>query len=210
MAVTGTTTLVEEAGNDVKVTFTWTGMKVLSTSDLVVKKKLANGTYTASLTLGVDYTATVDPDAETGSVTYTTAPVSGGGGSYIKRVTDKTQETVLQREGKTPSATLEAMADKLTLLHQELASSVDEDSASSIAADAAAATASAAAAAASAAAAAASAVAAAASAGTAETVDSGILASRPAAPSVNSWYYATDVDQLFRYIVAAGKWFTIA
>lgn len=58
-------------------------------------------------------------------------------------------------------------------------------------------------------AAAASAAAAAASAAEAIAETSGALAARPAAPATCQQYWATDVEQLFKYSVAAGRWFMI-
>jgi hypothetical protein len=109
---------VEEAGNDVKLAFDFS-FKILAQADLVVRKKAADGSYSAPLTLGSDYTVTFDPEAETGTVTYAVAPVTGGA-SNIGRSTPPTQESVLTREGPLPVKTLETMVDKLTLLVQEI------------------------------------------------------------------------------------------
>lgn len=57
--------------------------------------------------------------------------------------------------------------------------------------------------------AAASAVSAAASAAEAVAESSGLLADRPAAPTTSLQYWATDVQQLFKYSVAAARWFLI-
>lgn len=54
-----------------------------------------------------------------------------------------------------------------------------------------------------------SAEAAAASAALAVGGGSGLLEDRPAAPVANMDYWATDAEQLFRYNVAAGRWFLI-
>ena len=82
-------------------------------------------------------------------------------------------------------------------------------SAAAAAGSASAASSSAVSAAASASAAAISAAAAAESAAIANNITSGLMAARPAAPSDNIWYYATDNQQLFRYVVAAGRWFLL-
>ena len=55
----------------------------------------------------------------------------------------------------------------------------------------------------------AAAAAAAASAAEAIAETSGALADRPAAPAVCQQYWASDIQQLFRYSVAAGQWFLI-
>ena len=125
MSVTSTVAVVESAGNDVQLAFDF-NFKIFSSSDLVVKKKTAAGVYTDPLILGVDYTVVFDSDAETGTVTYTTAPVSSGA-AYIARSTGLVQNTVWPREGKVPAKTLENAVDKLTLLVQELAARIDGD-----------------------------------------------------------------------------------
>lgn len=82
-----------------------------------------------------------------------------------------------------------------------------DTAATEAAASAAAAASSATAAASSATAADASAIAAAASAAAASEESSGTFAARPASPTTSIQYYSTDTDELFRYSVAAAKWF---
>ncbi len=118
MSVTNTSVYVEQAGNGVKVAFDF-AFKILASTDLVVKKKAADGTYGAALTLNVDYTVAFDSTAETGTVTYTVAPVNGGA-SNIDRATALTQATSLPREGAMPAKSIETMVDKVTLAVQEL------------------------------------------------------------------------------------------
>lgn len=106
-----------QAGNGVTVTFGFS-FKILATTDLVVSKIDASGNSSGTLVLGTDYTATFDPIAETGTVTYTSAPVSGGF-SNVARSSDDQQQTSLPREGPMPAKTVETMIDKLTMLLQE-------------------------------------------------------------------------------------------
>src|SRR6185437_9068046 len=109
---------VKQAGNGVIVAFGFS-FKILAATDLAVYKIDANGNQSALLVLGTDYTVTFDPIAETGTVTYTIAPVAGGF-SLITRVSNDQQQTSLPREGPAPAKTIETMVDKLTMLVQEL------------------------------------------------------------------------------------------
>lgn len=108
----------QQAGNGVIVAFNFS-IKILAASDLVVSKIDANGVSSGTLILGTDYTVTFDPIAETGTVTYTVAPVSGGY-SLIERSSNDQQQTSLPREGNFPAKTVETMIDKLALRMQEL------------------------------------------------------------------------------------------
>lgn len=109
---------VEQAGNSVTLTHAFP-FKILANTDIVARKKAADGTYSAPLVLGVDYTVAFDVNVEGGVVTWTVAPVTGGA-SNLQRISDKTQGTVYPREGNLPAKTSESVADKLTLLTQEL------------------------------------------------------------------------------------------
>ncbi len=123
MSVTSTIAVVETAGNGSLLAFDF-NFKIFSSSDLVVKKKSAAGVYTDPLILGTDYTVVFDTDAETGTVTFTVAPVSGGAAN-IARSSGLVQNTVWPREGVTPAKTLENAIDRLVLLVQELTARVD-------------------------------------------------------------------------------------
>ena len=107
----------KQAGNGVIRAFNFY-FKILAATDLVVSTLDANGIASGTLVYGIDYTVTFDPIAESGTVTYTVAPVSGGF-SVIARASDNQQETSLPREGAAPAKTVETMIDKLTLLVQE-------------------------------------------------------------------------------------------
>lgn len=120
MSVSTIINSVEEAGNGVKVAFDF-AFKILAATDLIVKKKLADGSYTVALTLNVDYTVAFDSVAQTGTVTYSVAPVGSGGGSKIQRSTDHLQSSVYPREGVTPAKVTETALDKLTLEVQDTA-----------------------------------------------------------------------------------------
>jgi hypothetical protein len=108
-----------QAGNGATVAFNFS-FKILATTDLVVAKTDAAGNSSGTLVLGTDYTVTFDPIAETGTVTYTVAPVSGGF-SNISRSSNDQQQTSLPRDGVMPAKTVETMLDKLTMLMQEIA-----------------------------------------------------------------------------------------
>ena len=108
----------KQAGNGVTTAFAFS-FKILAATDLVCSKLDANGVNSGTLILGIDYTVTFDPIAESGTVTWVVAPVSGGF-SVIARASDNQQETSLPREGAAPAKTTETMIDKVTLLIQEV------------------------------------------------------------------------------------------
>lgn len=107
----------KQAGNGIAVSFSFS-FKILAVTDIVASKIDANGNVALGV-LGVDYTVAFDPIAETGTVTYTLAPVSGGF-SLIARDSDNQQESSLPREGLMPAKTVETMVDKAMMLVQEL------------------------------------------------------------------------------------------
>ena len=110
---------VQQAGNGVIVAFNF-NFKILAASDLVVSKLDASGNPSGTLVLGTDYTVTFDPVAESGTVTYTVAPLNGGY-SIIARSSNNQQQTSLPAEGVMPAKVVETMVDKLTMLAQEVA-----------------------------------------------------------------------------------------
>lgn len=116
--VTSQYVAAKQAGNGVIVAFNFS-FKILATTDLVVSKLNAAGISSGTLILGTDYTVTFDAVAETGTVTYTVAPVSGGF-SVIARSSDTTQQTSLPREGNAPAKTTETMIDKAMMISQEI------------------------------------------------------------------------------------------
>lgn len=158
---------VEQAGNGVTLAFDF-GFKILAASDLQVYKLDAAGAQSSLLILGTDYTVSFDPIAENGTVTYTTAPVSGGY-SLIERSTEQTQETSLPREGPMPAKTVETMIDKLTAIVQELQAGSSES----------------------------------------PVELSGLFADRPAAPTINCYYYSTDRGSYEKWVVTAQRWFLL-
>lgn len=109
---------VQQSGNGVTVAFNF-NFKILASTDLVVSKIDAGGVPSGTLILGTDYTVTFDPIAESGTVTYTVAPVSGGY-SLIKRSSNDQQQTSLPREGPAPAKSIETMIDKVAIRMQEL------------------------------------------------------------------------------------------
>lgn len=123
MPVNRLTLIIEEAGNGIKVAFD-ANIKIFAAIDLVVKKKAANGTYGVTLVLNTDYTVEFDTEEETVTVTYTVAPVAGGG-SFIARSTALNQGTELPREGTFPAKAMQNALDRLTLQVQELSERID-------------------------------------------------------------------------------------
>lgn len=122
MAVTNEAVLVAEAGNGVKVAFDF-AFKIFAQTDLLVYKATAAGVYTLQ-TLTTHYTVSFDTAAETGTVTFVTAPVNGGK-SVIIRSSAQTQGSTLPREGPMPEKVIENALDRLTLEVQELQEQLD-------------------------------------------------------------------------------------
>lgn len=118
MAVNSIYVPIKQGGNGINLVFNF-AFKIFAKTDLQVYAINANGVTGPLLTLGTDYDVTFDPEAETGAVTYTVAPVSGGY-SLIKRNSDDTQGTRYLREAVTPAKATENALDKLTMLVQEL------------------------------------------------------------------------------------------
>ena len=114
----------KQAGNDVTTAFSGS-WKIFAASDLRVEKINAAGVYSGALTNGVDYTVVFDSDAETWTVTYTTAPVSTGYAVILGTEMPQTQGSNFPREGMTPAATAKNALDKLTVLVQQLRDRLD-------------------------------------------------------------------------------------
>lgn len=92
-------------------------------SDLVVIRVAANGTET-TLALNTDYTVTGENTDNDGSVTCTTAPVSGSR-LVIYRQIALTQETDYISGDAFPAETHERALDRLTLISQQLQEELD-------------------------------------------------------------------------------------
>ena len=118
MAVSSTDFVVSYNANGVLVDFAF-AFKIIAQTDLKVYEETAasSGLFTLK-TLSTHYTVVFDSTAETGTVTFLSAP------GDLKRVvitrdTPDTQATNLDIEGRSPAKTLEGMVDKVTLLAQE-------------------------------------------------------------------------------------------
>jgi Phage T7 tail fibre protein len=114
--LTTTGTYIQQVGNGVTTAFNFS-FKILAATDLQVNLTI-NGLTGSNLVNGVDYTVVFDSIAETGTVTFTVAPVSGALVN-IQRVSDNTQQSGFPREGVTPARTFETALDKMTALIQE-------------------------------------------------------------------------------------------
>ena len=236
MAVSTTDLVVGYTGNGVTTAFSFP-CKLLAQTDVRVylETGAATGLFTLK-TISTHYTVSFDSDAETCTVTFLSAPTSSYR-VVITRETPRTQGTNLDREGRSPAKTHEGMIDKATMLAQEALEKISRvptfriapvdpaavdidpltDRRALIAEDngdgtwtlipstydpdemVAAAAASAAAAAASAALM---------TTGAYANL-SGLISARPAAPTILTFYYATDDDTVTLYIPAAGRWFLI-
>jgi hypothetical protein len=211
----------KQAGNDVLTAFSGT-WKIFSKTDLTCYKVNAAGVYTLGV-VDVDYTVSFDTAAETWTVTWTVAPVTGGYSVVIGDAVPFTQASAFPREGVTPAATAKNALDKLTVLVQQLRDKlervpiqpltpVNPNNQITIATP----------------------VTRRAlvyvitgsdvsiepsaydpdtlynqSAVLAPSYGEGLAAARPAAPTVRTTYYSTDTDQLELYIPTAGRWFLL-
>jgi len=117
MSVTNTTNLAAEAGNGVKVAFDF-AFKIFAKTDLIVYKETAPAVYALQI-LDTDYSVVFDPIAETGTITYATAP-GAGLDSVILRAVGQTQGSSFPRENPMPEKAIEDALDKLTLVVQDL------------------------------------------------------------------------------------------
>lgn len=122
MAVNGTGVMVEAPCNGVTTAFAF-NFKILLASDLIVRTKSALGVYSAALTLGVDYSVSFDPNAETGTVTMA---VAGATGTFVNilRASNLQQGVRYPRDNNLPAKTTETAIDKLTMIAQELSAGV--------------------------------------------------------------------------------------
>jgi hypothetical protein len=120
MTVTNKTNTVEEAGNGVKVAFTF-DFPAQSEDDLEVYK-VNTTTLTATLqTITTHYTVALNAVTEGGTVTYITAPIDAGTAdtgqnSFIKRVMDIDQQTAVPTEGNIPEDALNNEFDKSRMI----------------------------------------------------------------------------------------------
>ena len=215
-----------EAGNGVTVEFDF-DWKIFAKTDLKCWKVSAAGVYTLGV-VDVDYTVTFSAADETGTVTWTVAPVSGGFSVIAGSEMAFTQGVEFPRDTAIPNSTFRNAFDRACILIQQLSDVLfnktilwDEelylDDREQITITEAP-------------------VDRRAlmyernstddgwnivpssydsdvlynlSAALAVTYASGLIAARTAAPTVRTMYYATDTGELALYIPDAGRWFTL-
>jgi len=124
MSVAATAVLATGTGNGSTQAFAFSFPINAESELLVYLEDTAGGNVFTLQTITTHYTVSFDQEAETGTVTFVTAPGSGKD-VVILRSTPKTQGDSLTREGGFPSETLEEMIDKVTRVVQELAEKVD-------------------------------------------------------------------------------------
>lgn len=108
----------KQAGNGVTTAFSGS-WKIFAKTDLTCYKVSAAGVYTLGV-IDVDYTVVFDTAAETWTVTWTVAPVTGGYSVVLGDAVPYTQASAFPREGVTPAATVKNALDKLTVLVHQL------------------------------------------------------------------------------------------
>ncbi len=114
MTVTTTNTFSNGTGNGSNVTFPFT-FRLMDDEDVVVT--VAGVTKT----LGADYSVAIDTDGVGGNVVFTSAPANGAA-VVITRIMDLTQE--VQQQVDQPPQELENIADKLTMLIQQVQAAI--------------------------------------------------------------------------------------
>ena len=120
--------LAVAAGNDVTLAFGFT-FKIFASTDIKCWKISAAGVYTAGVLNGsgaTGFTVSFDTAAETGTVTWVTAPVTGGYSVIKGSELTETQASTFSRDGVTPSGTTKLVADKLTVLVQQVRDTVEK------------------------------------------------------------------------------------
>jgi hypothetical protein len=122
MTVSSQTSKVSYSGNGSTVAFTVT-FYFLADSDIKVLVRSANGTEVVK-TLNTDYTITGAGDPAGGTVTFTTAPISGET-VVLARSVPLTQVTDYTPNDPFPAETHERALDKLTQVTQQINEAVD-------------------------------------------------------------------------------------
>ena len=122
MTVSSQTSKVSYSGNGSTVAFTVT-FYFLANSDIKVLVRSANGTEVVK-TLDTDYTITGAGDPAGGTVTFTTAPISGET-VVLARSVPLTQVTDYTPNDPFPAETHERALDKLTQLSQQINEAVN-------------------------------------------------------------------------------------
>lgn len=123
MAVLGTYTPIREAGNGSKVDFDFS-FKVIEASDLSVGKILNSTEVKTDMVLGVDYTVTINPTTDGGTVTYMVAPTALQD-SWIGRVVPATQAQDIPTNGLFRETQVENALDKITMVVQQQQEEID-------------------------------------------------------------------------------------
>lgn len=122
MTISTTASRISYNGNGVTVAFAFP-YRFLQNADLVVIRVAASGTET-TLVLGTDYTVTGADDDAGGTVTCTTAPVTGSR-LVIYRSMDITQEVDYITGDSFPAETHERALDRLTMIVQQQQDAID-------------------------------------------------------------------------------------
>ena len=117
MTLTSTTQRLSFFGDDTTTGFT-ISFYFIANADITAILRDSDGGETTWV-LDTDYTLTGAGVASGGTLTATTAPASGET-LIIKRVEQLTQPNSLPLSGSLPSATLEEMADRLTMIVQQI------------------------------------------------------------------------------------------
>jgi hypothetical protein len=108
---------VREAGNGTKVAFTFT-FKIFNKTDLVVSKLVRATNAETLMTVDTDYTVTINPTTEGGTVTYAVAPTALQD-SYIRRTMTLTQPADIPTNNLFREVQIENALDKNVMIDQQ-------------------------------------------------------------------------------------------
>jgi len=97
--------------------------RIFASTDLYVYILDSAGTLTV-LSLGSNYTVSINTETDGGSIT-TTTPTESGGTLVMERILDYTQETSWDNQGPLDMTLLESSFDKLTMLLQQMQTTVE-------------------------------------------------------------------------------------
>lgn len=114
MSVSNQTNKTYGSGNGVTTTFSFS-FKIFDVAELYAYKIAANGTVTGPLTYTTDFTATINPTTEGGTIIFVVAPASGTTW-FLKRIVPNTQSAVIPSEGTLPGKQIENQLDLMTMM----------------------------------------------------------------------------------------------
>lgn len=114
MTISNTTNEIQATGDGVTTVFPFP-FRVFDPTQLEVIQITPAGSIINTFVLNTDYTVSINPVAEGGSVDWTVAPAAGNV-SQITRIVPYTQSVILLTEGAFPAQQVENQLDLLTMM----------------------------------------------------------------------------------------------